>query len=73
MLKQATLRRRAAFFTLAQSQEPEEDFVDPASHRHDEIVAALLRPSTARGWHDPRQLELELTSAAAFEHGVRRT
>ena len=57
-LRQATLRRRAAFYTLLQAHEPDEDFVDPYSAHHDETLAALLRPHGVRHWVDPSQLEL---------------
>jgi hypothetical protein len=57
-LKQATLRRRAAFYTLVQAHEPDEDFVDPYSAHHDETLAALLRPRDGRRWLDPSQLDL---------------
>jgi hypothetical protein len=59
--KQTVLRRRSAFYTLAQAHEPDEDFVDPHSARHDETLAALLRipyQSRGRAWRDPLQLEL---------------
>lgn len=56
--QQTVLRRRSAFYTLGQAHEPEEDFVDPYSARHDETLAALLRPATTRAWLDPMQLEL---------------
>jgi hypothetical protein len=40
-LMQAGRRRRCPFDTLVQRDEPAEDFVDPASARHDDMVAAL--------------------------------
>jgi len=57
-VKQNVLRRRAAFYTLGQAHEPDEDFVDPHSARHDETLAALLRTPHGRRWIDPLQLEL---------------
>jgi len=60
-VKQNVLRRRAAFYTLGQAHEPDEDFVDPHSARHDETLAALLRTSHGRRWVDPLQLELGVT------------
>lgn len=58
-LRQATLRRRAAFYVLVQGYEPDEEFVDPASKRHDETLANLLRrPLHPRHAPDPSQLEL---------------
>ena len=41
MHRQTVLRRRVAFFTLSHEHEPDEHFVDPASARHDEVVATL--------------------------------
>ena len=58
-VKQTILRRRSAFYTLLQAHEPaEDDLVDPFSDRHDETLAALLRPHAGRRWLDPDQLEL---------------
>jgi hypothetical protein len=57
-VKQTILRRRSAFYTLGQAQEPAEDFVDPHSNRHDETLAALMRPHLGRRWLDPDQLDL---------------
>lgn len=57
-VKQTILRRRAAFYTLVQAQEPDEDFVDPHSKRYDETLAELLRAPRGRGWMDPMQLDL---------------
>jgi hypothetical protein len=58
-LRQATLRRRSAFYVLLQGHEPEEEFVDPASARHDETLADLLRrPTRSARAHDPNQLDL---------------
>ena len=62
--KQTVLRRRSAFYTLVQAQEPDEDFVDPHSARHDETLAALLRLPLGpygRRWVDPMQLELPMS------------
>jgi hypothetical protein len=58
--KQTVLRRRSAFYTLVQAHEPDEDFVDPHSARHDETLAALLRIPHSRRWLDPLQLELPI-------------
>lgn len=57
-VKQTVLRRRAAFYTLVQAQEPDEDFVDPHSRRYDETLAALMRPYQGHRWADPMQLDL---------------
>lgn len=56
--RQAAHRRVVAFFTLSHEHEPEERFVDPASARHDEMVAMLppLSLRTERRHRD--QLEL---------------
>jgi len=62
--KQTVLRRRSAFYTLLQAHEPDEDFVDPHSARHDETLAALLRIPylpRSRPWRDPLQLELPMS------------
>lgn len=60
MHRQAAHRRVVAFFTLTHQHEsePEERFVDPASARHDEMVAMLppLSPRKQARFRD--QLEL---------------
>ena len=58
-LRQATHRRRSAFYVLGQANEPDEEFVDPFSKRHDETVVNLLR-RLGRPRHpaDPHQFDL---------------
>jgi len=65
-LRQATLRRRAAFYVLAQANEPDEELVDPSSKRYEETLLSLLRrPAHPRGAHvsDPDQLDLWVPAA----------
>ena len=58
-MRQATLRRRSAFYILTQANEPDEDFLDPSSKRHDETLLSLLRRAAhMRPARDPDQLEL---------------
>lgn len=68
--RQAVLRRRVAFFTLSQEQEPEEYFVDPASARHDEVLATLppLPPRRQAKYRD--QLEFWRVAEAASDQLV---
>jgi hypothetical protein len=65
-LRQATLRRRSAFYVLGQASEPDEEFVDPFSKRHDETVLSLIRrQALGRPTADPDQLELWIAARAA--------
>ena len=60
-LRQATLRRRSAFYVLAQANEPDVELVDPSSKRYEETLLSLLRrPAHARATPlpDPDQLDL---------------
>jgi hypothetical protein len=57
-LRQTTRRRRSAFYTLIQAQEPDEDFVDPFAERYEETLASLLRAERSRRWVDPDQFDL---------------